>query len=169
MPRGSTVRTVDPRLRQSCIPRLRTYMADISTNVVSGNKMLWLTVANIIKIDQCARYRLIYGHCNGFAGIHVAHFEFPTAIECLLVSLCGKAKPRGMRMGRIFVLAIALGAAGFAYNQYTGRNPLNAIPGITIAGSGGFAGGYGAAVGGGGSIAGSVKGLAGGVSNSLGN
>lgn len=169
------MRTVDPRLRQSCIPRLRTYRADISTNVVSGNKMLWLIGAIIIKIDQCARYRLICRHCNGFAGIQIAQFELQTAIECHLVSLFGKAKPRGMRMGRIFVLAIALGAAGFAYNQYTGRNPLNAIPGISISGGGslggggGFAGGYGVAVGAGGSIGGSVKGLAGGVANSLGN
>lgn len=137
--------------------------------------MLWLIGANIIKIDQYARNRLIYRHCNGFACIQVAHFELPTAIECRLVRLCGKVKSRGMRMGRIFVLAIALGAAGFAYNQYTGRNPLNAIPGISISGGGslggggGFAGGYGVAVGAGGSIGGSVKGLAGGVANSLGN
>ncbi len=72
-------------------------------------------------------------------------------------------------MGRMFIFAIALFAAGFAYNQYTGKDPIRSLQSFVGAGGGGgFAGGYGMAVDSGRSIGGSARGLADGVSGSLG-
>ena len=73
-------------------------------------------------------------------------------------------------MGRIFVFAVALAAAGFAYNQYTGRNPVHSLQSLVSGGGGGgFAGGYGLAVDSGRSIGSSAKGLASGVSGAFGS
>lgn len=73
-------------------------------------------------------------------------------------------------MGRIFIFAVALAAAGFAYNQYTGKNPVRSLQSFaTGSGGGGFAGGYGVAVDSGRSIGSSAKGLASGVSGAFGS
>ncbi|MBT8458507.1 MAG: hypothetical protein HKP37_02380 [Boseongicola sp.] len=73
-------------------------------------------------------------------------------------------------MGRIFVFAVALGAAGFAFNQYTGKNPVYALQSfVSGGGGGGFAGGYGMAVDSSRSIGGSAAGLASGVSDAFGS
>ena len=73
-------------------------------------------------------------------------------------------------MGRVFIFVVALIAAGFAYNQYTGKNPVRSFQAFTGAGGGGgFAGGYGVAIDSGRSIGGSVKGMAAGVSGAFGS
>ena len=73
-------------------------------------------------------------------------------------------------MGRMFIFAVALGAAGFAFNQYTGKNPVHALQSFaTGSGGGAFAGGYGMAVDSGRSIGGSAAGLANGVAGAFGS
>lgn len=73
-------------------------------------------------------------------------------------------------MGRVFILAVAFGAAGFAFNQYTGKNPVHEFQSfVSGGGGGGFAGGYGVAVDSGRSIGGSATGLANGVSGAFGS
>lgn len=72
-------------------------------------------------------------------------------------------------MGRIFIFAVALGAAGFAFNQYTGKNPVYALQSfVSGGGGGGFAGGYGMAVDSSRSVGSSAAGLAGSVSGAFG-
>ena len=72
-------------------------------------------------------------------------------------------------MGRIFILAVALASAGFAFNQYTGRNPVQSLQGfVSGGGGGGFAGGYGLAVDSSRSIGASAKGLASGATAAFG-
>lgn len=71
-------------------------------------------------------------------------------------------------MGRIFLIAVALGAAGFAYNEYTGKNPVHALQSfVSGGGGGGSAGGYGVAVDGGRSVGNSAAGLASGVAGAF--
>jgi len=73
-------------------------------------------------------------------------------------------------MGRMFIFAVAIAAGGFAFNQYTGRNPVQAFQSfVGGGGGGGFAGGYGLAVDSGRSIGGSASGLASGVSAAFGS
>ncbi len=72
-------------------------------------------------------------------------------------------------MGRMFIFVVAVAAGGFAFNQYTGKNPIRSFQSFSgLGGGGGFAGGYGVAVDSGRTIGGSVKGMANGVSSSFG-
>lgn len=71
-------------------------------------------------------------------------------------------------MGRILIFAVALGAAGFAFHQYTGKNPIHSLQSFVAGGAGGgFAGGYGVAVDSGRSVGSSAAGLASGISGAF--
>ena len=72
-------------------------------------------------------------------------------------------------MGRMIVAAVAVMAASFAYQEYTGQSVVHGIRTLSFGGAGGgFAGGYGVGVDSGRSIGQSVGGLASGVSGQFG-
>ncbi len=67
-------------------------------------------------------------------------------------------------MGRMIVAAVAVMAASYAYQEYTGKSVVQGIQTLSFGGAGGgFAGGYGVSVDSGRSIGGSASGMASGV------
>lgn len=73
-------------------------------------------------------------------------------------------------MGRMFIAAVAVLAASYAYQEYTGKSVAQGIQSLSFGGAGGgFAGGYGIGVDSGRSIGQSVGGLANGVAGRFGS
>ncbi|QMU57918.1 MAG: hypothetical protein GKR98_06730 [Boseongicola sp.] len=77
-------------------------------------------------------------------------------------------------MGRLFIIAVAVGAASFAYYEYTGHSILKGVQSISFGGSGpavgagAFAGGYGMAAGSSRSTGGSMRSMGSGIGASFG-
>jgi len=73
-------------------------------------------------------------------------------------------------MGRMIVAVVAVMAASYAYQEYTGKSVVQGIQTLSFGGAGGgFAGGYGVSVDSGRSIGGSASGMAGGFAGQLGS
>ncbi len=73
-------------------------------------------------------------------------------------------------MGRIIFGAVAIMAASYAYQEYTGKSVVQSIQSLSFGGAGGgFAGGYGVGVDSGRSIGSSVSGMTSGVSGQFGS
>ena len=73
-------------------------------------------------------------------------------------------------MGRIIIAAVAIMAASYAYQEYTGKSVVRGIQNLSFGGAGGgFAGGYGVSVDSSRSIGQSVGGVASGVAGQFGS
>lgn len=73
-------------------------------------------------------------------------------------------------MGRMIFVAVAILAASYAYQEYTGKSVVQGIQSLSFGGAGGgFAGGYGVGVDSGRSIGQSVGGMANGVAGQFGS
>ncbi len=73
-------------------------------------------------------------------------------------------------MGRMIIAAVAVLAASYAYQEYTGKSVVQGIQSLSFGGAGGgFAGGYGIGVDSSRSVGQSVGGLANGVAGQFGS
>ncbi|MGI9394161.1 MAG: hypothetical protein ACR2OY_05900 [Boseongicola sp.] len=72
-------------------------------------------------------------------------------------------------MGRMFIVAVAVMAVSYAYQEYTGKSVVQSIQTLSFGGAGGgFAGGYGIGVDSGRSVGQSFGSLASGVAGQIG-